>query len=355
MVNTGSTLGNDAVLSPYLRAGDEPGASVALEKLICDQAQPLIEEIIRGKLRVGSRTGSDITEDDASDLLSEVTLKLVQRLRTLRSDSAGKSISNLRGYIAMMAYNTCDGFLRKKYPRRYSLKNQIRYVLTHRNGLAIWENADGVWLCGFEEWRASGRSTNSSSARRLSENPARLETPKGPVEKLSPPDLLAAIFDSADGPVDLDTLVSVVGQIWQVKDSPMSDSTSIDADTIELNPIQTESPRNLDVKMDQRRHLEKLWAEVCELPIRQRIALLMSLRDAKGCSVLALFPLIGIASIRHIAETLDMPSEKLAALWNELPLEDGALAESLGVTRQQVINLRKCARERLWRRTKEFR
>ncbi len=45
-----------------------------------------------------------------------------------------------------------------------------------------------------------------------------------------------------------------------------------------------------------------------------------------------------------------MPLDKFTLLWNDLPLEDSSIAELLGATRQQVINLRKCARERLERR-----
>jgi hypothetical protein len=47
-------------------------------------------------------------------------------------------------------------------------------------------------------------------------------------------------------------------------------------------------------------------------------------------------------------------AEEFANLWNELPLEDASIASLLGVTRQQVINLRKSARERLTRRMKGF-
>jgi len=45
-----------------------------------------------------------------------------------------------------------------------------------------------------------------------------------------------------------------------------------------------------------------------------------------------------------------MPVERLASLWNKLPLQDADIALLLGITRQQVINLRKSARERLARR-----
>jgi hypothetical protein len=40
----------------------------------------------------------------------------------------------------------------------------------------------------------------------------------------------------------------------------------------------------------------------------------------------------------------------LDELWDELPLDDLKIAARLGMTRQQVINLRKSARARLARR-----
>jgi hypothetical protein len=77
---------------------------------------------------------------------------------------------------------------------------------------------------------------------------------------------------------------------------------------------------------------------------------LLNLRDAQGRDVIALLPMTGIASIRQIAEALAMPAHEFAKLWNDLPLEDMTIAQQLGITRQQVINLRKSARERLARR-----
>jgi predicted DNA-binding protein (UPF0251 family) len=47
---------------------------------------------------------------------------------------------------------------------------------------------------------------------------------------------------------------------------------------------------------------------------------------------------------------MELSTEELAALWNDLPLEDLRIAEMLGISRQQVINLRKSARHRLARR-----
>jgi hypothetical protein len=67
-------------------------------------------------------------------------------------------------------------------------------------------------------------------------------------------------------------------------------------------------------------------------------------------TAVALFITTGIAGIRAIAEMLSVPAEEFAAMWGKLPLDDLAIAQRLGVTRQQVINLRQAGRKRLGRR-----
>jgi hypothetical protein len=93
---------------------------------------------------------------------------------------------------------------------------------------------------------------------------------------------------------------------------------------------------------------------VQDLPLRQRTALLLNLRDPSGGDALDLLPLTGTASLREIARVLDLDAEELAQLWPELPLDDNRIAERLSVSRQQVINLRKAARARLGRRMAAF-
>ncbi len=338
-------LQSDAVLLPFLLAEDEPTSSRAVEELICEYAQPIIGGIIRNKLRVGQSTDRDLTNEEADDLISEVMLKLVGRLRELRADSSARPIKNFRGYVAVTAYHACDEHLRKKYPKRHSLKNQLRYVLTHREGFGVWENNQGVLFCGFAEWKGNEQSTGQARFHELIDKQTLLAGPG-----LKTPELLASLFNQSGGPLELDELVSAVAELWQITDEPLS-SISIE-DRGAAHVQHHHSHLQLDAKMDQRRQLEKLWAEICALPLRQRVALLLSLRDANGRGMLTLLPLIGIASVRQIAEILAMPAEKLSTLWNELPVEDAIIAASLGVTRQQVINLRKCARARLWRRTR---
>src|SRR5262249_3968735 len=89
---------------------------------------------------------------------------------------------------------------------------------------------------------------------------------------------------------------------------------------------------------------------ICELPLNQRLALLLNMRDGDGSETLILFTQTRTTTLRRIAGILNLPSEEFFKLWNQLPLDDNTIAARLGLTRQQVINLRKSARERLARR-----
>jgi hypothetical protein len=91
---------SDAVLLPFLRAGDEPTSSRAVEQLICEKAQPIIADILRSKLRLGHSPDRDLTNEQTGDLISDVILKLVGRLRELKSNPSVKAIKNFRGYVA---------------------------------------------------------------------------------------------------------------------------------------------------------------------------------------------------------------------------------------------------------------
>ena len=99
-------------------------------------------------------------------------------------------------------------------------------------------------------------------------------------------------------------------------------------------------------------NLKKVWAEICQMPIRHRLALLLNLKDKQGDCVIRLFPLLRVASIRQIAEVLEFLPDEFARVWNELPWDDLKIAEYMNLTRQQVINLRQSARARLIRQVK---
>jgi RNA polymerase sigma factor (sigma-70 family) len=112
------------------------------------------------------------------------------------------------------------------------------------------------------------------------------------------------------------------------------------------------SPSQLE-RFERQEHMARLWSEIAILRPLQRAALLLNLRDHLGKNALLLFLLLAIADFDALAEAVGMGADELTQIWNDLPLDDLTIAARLGVTRQQVINLRKSARERLSRRLQE--
>jgi hypothetical protein len=164
-------------------------------------------------------------------------------------------------------------------------------------------------------------------------------------------DALAAIFNRVGGPVEFDELVKSVSVILRIKDRVVE---SLDADQGGSGFELADEEADVAWRVEKRIFLQRLWGEMRQLPLQQRVALLLNLRDSEGRGCIALFPATGVATIRQLSEALEMSPEQLAEMWNDLPVEDSKIAELLKLTRQQVINVRKSARERLTRRLKGF-
>jgi len=302
----------DKVLRSFLMAKEESESQSLLSELISRYADPVCRSIVRARLR-HSRGAQE-----ADDVWAEVRLRLLQRLRNLKMSPEERPIRDFLGYVAVVTYHAVDEHIRQSYPQRWRLKNRIRYLLTHRKGFSLWQDRHQEWLCALVD----------------SQGPAPL--PAGSLDRL-----VTQILEDVRRPLELDQLVSLVAELQGIP-KPAS------AGGADQGPSLREPTDAVD-RLEQRLFLEKLWAEMGKLPQRQRVAVLLNLRDSMGASAVELFHLLGVASIRQIAAALAMSAEEFAELWNRLPLDDASIASRLGITRQQVINLRKAARERLRR------
>jgi len=306
----------DPLLDPLLAASDENGdADEQLGALLATHASPVISRVIAARLRAGS--------SDADDVRAQVLLQLMQRLRHGRLEQTLGAIDAFTAYVAAAAHHGCDHFLRAKYPLRWQLRNRLRYALEHDRRFALWKSPHGTWLGGLPGWEARPPGTPPPAEALSDIDPQQV---KG---------LLARLFDRSGGPLELTTIVDLAAEAWRVPLYAHDETTQL-----EQLAGRTQSP---DAALVQRQHAERTWQEIRELPVPQRQALLLNLKD----DALGLFVVTGTASLRALAETLDMEVTVLAALWNELPLSDNNLAVRLGCTRQQVINLRMAARKRL--------
>jgi hypothetical protein len=339
----------DPLLLPFLESRNDVDESCQTSALITGYAAPIARKIIAFKLRAGRW----IQSSDGDDLWSSVALALLGRLRQCKADPSGSAIDNFQGYVAVAAYHACDEYFRARFPRRHSLKNKLRYLFRHDAELAVWENPGGETICGMVRWKDAAPATAGARARSLARDPGMFarEDSSGHGEERAQ-EWTKALLRWAGEPLPLDDIVSAAAYSWGVHDREVS----LDATGEELpGPPDPESGDRLLLKLDWRWELRSLWAEILELPLRQRQALLLNLRDGEGGAALDLLLVSGTAGMRDLADAVAIGLQDFLRLWNSLPWEDSRLAEWLGTTRQQVINLRRSARERLGRKRNELR
>lgn len=329
--------GCDALLLPFLRANDPSVAEHLLAEIIQEHADPVIAKILKSKLRV-SLNGSHGSKEnqDALEIAAELRAALINDLRAVQQQRDQKTITSFQDYVAVKTYSACADYFREKNPRRWRLKNALRYQLKHDPRLALWKAEDNRWYAGLREWQNGVVAANPlPSAVRKS------------VADIPLSDLLMEIFGSTATPLEFERVVTLAAEALSITDARPE---SLESDDHETVFHELPSAPGVDLLLEQRIYLEQLWTEVCRLPALQRAALLLNLRDAQGGSAIFFIPLLEIASQQQIAECLALSAEDFAAVWHELPLDDARIANRLDITRQQVINLRKTARERLQRR-----
>ena len=319
---------NDAVLKDYLAARGPEEISRSLEEVIFSAADPLVRRI------VGFRLGSSASPQDREDIVGDVTLELISRLEALRTaDPGAGSIANFPAYASVAAHHGCDRYLRRRFPQRHRLKNRLRHLLENSREYALWQTPEGDFIAGPAGCRGAAPVKDLPPDWTTG-----LPRPVSP----SPGDAVAAIF-AARAPLRLSDLVDAAALLLGVHDEPAAELDESSA------ALSTSTPDPAD-RIDQCRRLARLWTEISALPHPQPVVLLLNLRDEQGFSPLAAFPAAGVASMRRIAEVLQIPAAELAELWGKLPLSDLEIAGRLGLTRQQVINMRQAARQRLIRR-----
>ena len=316
---------------------DGRASRAALECLLRDYAEPVIRKVTRSR---GVR--------DEEEVRSMATVHLIGRLQALRRD--GASIADFPAYVAGIAQNCCNQILRETNPEYARLKNRVRYLLNHRPRFQLSSEEGDRYLCRLTEWRREGASGPKELAGPLDLTGFVMPRASGSaVDAACLEQLLAGVLDWSGRPVLLDDLVAAVARLAGVRDVHLSPPTRDSEDT-DIGQLLPDVSIDVALEVELRSELTKLWVEIRELPRTQRVALLLNLRDSQQRDALMLLPLTGVAGLPQVAGVLELPLGELAVLWNRLPLDDLSIGQLLGVSRQQVINLRKSARQRLARR-----
>lgn len=303
----------------------------------------VIRPIVRRKLHVSlSEEDASLLNQDAMELVAEVRLVLFAEIQK-RSGHTGHDIRDLGGFAATVTSNACYQYFRSSFPVRTQQKNKIRYLLSHHTSFAVWRGNDERWLCGYFDWKGSGKRYHAIGIP--AESPG---IEKGSSERRIYESIIEHVFDTVEAPVLLDELVQYVMQVRGLRERVRL-SDDAESEGVELENVLSDPRPRADAVVESFDQLGRIWKEILKLPLQHRKALLLNLKDSSGDGLIAALPLSGVASIREIAAALEIAAQELAAIWNSLPWEDLRIAEHLGMTRQQVINLRQSARVRLTR------
>lgn len=315
-------LGINFFMAPQnVQSGDR---QELLARLLGDSADPVIDRILQ---RVQIRSG--FRPEDVDDLRSLVHVKLLERLDAAEGEQA--PIHSFRDFVAVTTYHAVDDLLRRRYPERTRLKARLRQLIGDDPRFALG-SAGRSTVAGLAGW-------NLASA---TESPVLPRITAAMCDRTHPAESLLAVFTAAGGPIELDALVTLMAGLWSISTAPHVDAEL--ADTLQADT------HDVAAQLATRQSLALLWQEILALPSAQRAALLLNLRDGQGESAISLFIFTGIADLGDLAAALDLSQARLEEMWTGLPFEDARIARLLGVTRQQVINLRKSARARLARR-----
>lgn len=342
----------DPVVSRTLRDDDGLIDEIEFESLIERHVVPLATRVLKSRFGGFPSRGPNVrltVEEDMADLEGECIRLVIQRIRTAAAGGADV-IQNLDRYVAKTAHRVFDEYLRRKNPRRSSISNKLRYLLRNRTGLALWTDSEGGLVSGFEQWKVEQVSVRGR-IRQRAERDANA--------------VLQAVFAAGEDPKDFQALV-----VWLLREnggpasfSDLVASVALVTGTVDQEPVSHEdlgaghaeaiAPSDIsspDVLTEMKQELELLWSELCELPLKQRCAILLNLRDHRGKGIVALLPILEVASLDQIAEALETDLGDLRSFWDDLPLDDSAIADRIGATPAQVIGLRRAGRARLQRR-----
>ena len=333
----------DPLLAAFLQASSDDEAEGALARLLDGSVERVVHESVRR-----SMAGSPRSLGQVDDVMSDVRVRLIRKLWALRRGD-GEPIDNFHAYVATTATRTCYAHLRQRYPARTRLRNRVRYAVSHQPSTELRVNdAGGTWHCLSKKTIREAPSIGSTIG--FLDNP-RAFIGRHHLNAAAPlPALVAALLERFDTPIELDRLVDaliiVLGIVEAEVPSPSGDAGDAAQERV------ADPARDISSTLEERETLRRLWDEIVALPANQRTALLLNLRDPEGGAMLHVLPATEVVTLSELAEALSMDQPTLAALWDGLPLDDLAIAERLGLSRQQVINLRKSARARLGRRTK---
>jgi RNA polymerase sigma factor (sigma-70 family) len=339
----------DQLLLPYLEAPNHIERQQHLNGLLLFHAAPVVRRTLRRRLGFYlNPLGINPHNQDAEDLYQEIMTKVVQALTDLRNPSTKTVIENLQQYVARIASNACNDFLRAKSPARARLKNNLRYVLSHHQEFAIWKR-EGETLGGFSVWRDSSKSLASEKRlTNLREAVSSFRSTRLPAENIKEvplTKLAAELFQWTGSPIELDLLVNIIATLLEIKDQPHE---SVDDESnAYLETRVADSTLSSSSRLEEQDLLRRLWQSLKELSVEQRDVFCFGFEDENGRDLFTVLLEAEVVDFQELAQELGRTPDAVVSLWSQMPMDDASIAAELKTKRAQVQKWRFRALQRL--------
>jgi DNA-directed RNA polymerase specialized sigma24 family protein len=338
----------ELLLDEWLRETDVNRARQQLELLVELHAEPLVRRIVGFKLATyGESSGGGLPRADVDDVSQNALYHLLARLDRLKYGEGCTVLRDFTAYAAVTAYNACNEYFRSRRPAWLSLSMKVRYLATHSPKFALWDTAEAREACGLATDRGREPLADAGMLSRACEAMRR----RVDASRLTTAELMDHLLSAAGRPILFELLVDMAAELSGLQEDRVqqfNEDSSQRSTPAELR----ERTAAADTQLIHRSYIARVWKEIRDLPVEHRKALLLNLNDSAGGDI-RLLDSLGIASVRQIAEALEMEALAFAELWKDLPLDDARIGLLLGISRQDVANRRSAARKRLARRMQE--
>lgn len=328
---------SDELLLPFLTSETDAETEECLNLLFSESVIPQIRMVLSPYLTLSS--------DDREEIAAEVQGRILRRLRGLhvRPETA---IADLKAYVTTATFNARKDFISSKKPEWRRINNRIqRLAEDPERGIRVFARRDGDDRFGLD-----GHDGNENS-RDIADilEAVRQRIPDHLVRRVQ--DLVPEVLACADGGISRKELVGAVLEL-----TGGGEFVEIELPE-ELGELRTVSENDEMISERQISMLRQIWDEVRTFPGNQRKALILSLRESRDTEAVSLLLRNRIATIKEIAEALEVDLEEFSAIFERLPMSSLEIADFLSIEDsertsrdQRVDNLRRIARDLLRRR-----
>jgi hypothetical protein len=329
---------NDVVLLAFLSAESEAEAEDCLNRLFEETIIPQIQKVLSSYLT--------LTFDEKEEIQSDTQERILRILRKLRvsvflKTPLIKPINNLSAYTSTVTFNCRKDFILSKQPEWRRNDNRLRRM---RDGgeLIFFTDGEGVqFVClEFPNETVSEMEFDEIVSQVCRKYPNHLF--------LKTQILAPSILKTANGALPKNVLIKAILEI----------TDAVNIEEIELPEEMNECVEKDDlIAKRQVVYLRRVWDEIKTFPPNQRKVLILSLKESGKTEVVTLLLKKRIATIKEIADALEISLEEFSEIFAKLPMSSAEIAEFLDIKdsektskEQKVDNLRRIARDLLRRR-----